>query len=69
MTFAEHPAATKQADWRTCKQLWSAWMFHEAVESGYNAKEAEMAKRPYLEAFMTYNEKYKEIFNPEVEPR
>lgn len=69
MAYTEHPAAQKLADWRTCKTLWSGWMCHEAVESGWNAKEAEAAKKPYIEAFMEYQEKYKEFFNPEIEPK
>ena len=59
---------TQLTDWKHCKELHDGWMYHEAVESGYNAKAAWGAKEPYLKAFMAYHEKYGEIFNPEAEP-
>lgn len=68
MTSTEHASASKLADWRTCKTLWSGWMYHEAVEYGYNAREAEAAQKLYIKACMNYKEKHGEMFNEEREP-
>jgi hypothetical protein len=59
---------TKHDDWLKCKELRDGWMYEEAAETGYSSTAAEAAKRPYLEAFSNYQEKYGEMFNPEREP-
>jgi hypothetical protein len=59
---------TQLTDWKHCKELHDGWMYFEAVESGYDAKAAWAAKEPYLKAFMAYEKKYGEAFNPEAEP-
>ncbi len=59
---------TQLSDWKRCYALWSTYMYHEAVEIGYDPAAAAGPGAAFAKANSEYSKKYGEAFNPNCEP-